>query len=83
MVYLLDLFQAHGIDHLVIPTRDYLFAPSFVDINRAVQFIHCEFFHFLFNFGKGCKCINQRASFIFCVMKKQFYACASYFCILL
>lgn len=32
--------QAHGIDHLVIPTRDYLFAPSFVDINRAVEFIH-------------------------------------------
>ncbi|KAK7309981.1 hypothetical protein RJT34_07153 [Clitoria ternatea] len=25
---------AHGVDHLVIPTRDYLFAPSFVDINR-------------------------------------------------
>ncbi|RXI06004.1 hypothetical protein DVH24_018046 [Malus domestica] len=35
-----DGFQAHGIDHLVIPTRDYLFAPSFVDINRAVEFIH-------------------------------------------
>ncbi|KAG5030122.1 hypothetical protein JHK87_013636 [Glycine soja] len=34
------LYRAHGIDHLVIPTRDYLFAPSFVDINRAVQFIH-------------------------------------------
>lgn len=37
---LLDFFQAHGIDHLVIPTRDYLFAPSIVDINQAVQFIH-------------------------------------------
>ncbi|KAI4350769.1 hypothetical protein L6164_005188 [Bauhinia variegata] len=35
-----SLYYAHGIDHLVIPTRDYLFAPSFVDINRAVQFIH-------------------------------------------
>ena len=35
-----SLYRAHGIDHLVIPTRDYLFAPSFVDINRAVQFIH-------------------------------------------
>ena len=35
-----SLYHAHGIDHLVIPTRDYLFAPSFVDINRAVQFIH-------------------------------------------
>ncbi|KAE9448727.1 hypothetical protein C3L33_19382, partial [Rhododendron williamsianum] len=32
--------KAHGIDHLVIPTRDYLFAPSFADINRAVDFIH-------------------------------------------
>lgn len=35
-----SLYRAHGIDHLVIPTRDYLFAPSFVDINRAVDFIH-------------------------------------------
>lgn len=35
-----SLYHAHGIDHLVIPTRDYLFAPSFVDISRAVQFIH-------------------------------------------
>ncbi|RDX90150.1 putative dual specificity protein phosphatase DSP8 [Mucuna pruriens] len=35
-----SLYWAHGIDNLVIPTRDYLFAPSFVDINRAVQFIH-------------------------------------------
>ncbi|CAI9100480.1 OLC1v1037594C1 [Oldenlandia corymbosa var. corymbosa] len=34
------LYRAHGIAHLVIPTRDYLFAPSFVDINRAVDFIH-------------------------------------------
>ncbi|XP_077217561.1 phosphatidylglycerophosphate phosphatase PTPMT2-like [Tasmannia lanceolata] len=34
------LYHAHGIDHLVIPTRDYLFAPSFVDINRAVDFIN-------------------------------------------
>nr|GEY86909.1 putative dual specificity protein phosphatase DSP8 [Tanacetum cinerariifolium] len=31
---------AHDIDHLVIPTRDYLFAPSFYDIDRAVKFIH-------------------------------------------
>ncbi|KAJ0591487.1 putative phosphoric monoester hydrolase [Helianthus annuus] len=36
----LFLFQAHDIDHLVIPTRDYLFAPSFIDIDRAVNFIH-------------------------------------------
>lgn len=35
-----SLYHAHGIDHLVIPTRDYLFAPSFADINRAVDFIH-------------------------------------------
>ncbi|KAJ4749627.1 dual specificity protein phosphatase family protein [Rhynchospora pubera] len=34
------LYKAHEIDHLVIPTRDYLFAPSFDDINRAVDFIH-------------------------------------------
>lgn len=41
--YLLCLvFQAHDIDHLVIPTRDYLFAPSFVDIDRAVNFIHSK-----------------------------------------
>lgn len=35
-----SLYRAHSIDHLVIPTRDYLFAPSFIDINRAVEFIH-------------------------------------------
>ncbi|KAL8503193.1 hypothetical protein ACS0TY_022082 [Phlomoides rotata] len=35
-----SLYYAHGIDHLVIPTRDYLFAPSFGNINRAVDFIH-------------------------------------------
>ncbi|KAF3442945.1 hypothetical protein FNV43_RR16863 [Rhamnella rubrinervis] len=35
-----SLYYSHGIDHLVIPTRDYLFAPSFVDISRAVEFIH-------------------------------------------
>ncbi|KAJ9551150.1 hypothetical protein OSB04_015195 [Centaurea solstitialis] len=35
-----SLYRAHGIDHLVIPTRDYLFAPSFIDIDRAVNFIH-------------------------------------------
>ncbi|XP_026447567.1 putative dual specificity protein phosphatase DSP8 isoform X2 [Papaver somniferum] len=32
--------QSYKMDHLVIPTRDYLFAPSFVDISRAVDFIH-------------------------------------------
>ncbi|GER34063.1 dual specificity protein phosphatase family protein [Striga asiatica] len=35
-----SLYYAHGIDHLVIPTRDYLFAPSFSDIDLAVDFIH-------------------------------------------
>nr|XP_043619441.1 phosphatidylglycerophosphate phosphatase PTPMT2-like [Erigeron canadensis] len=35
-----SLYRDFGIDHLVIPTRDYLFAPSFVDIDRAVNFIH-------------------------------------------
>ncbi|XWS17348.1 hypothetical protein CRYUN_Cryun33cG0059900 [Craigia yunnanensis] len=35
-----SLYHANGIDHLVIPTRDYLFAPSISDISRAVDFIH-------------------------------------------
>nr|GMC96223.1 putative dual specificity protein phosphatase DSP8 [Ipomoea batatas]GME11811.1 putative dual specificity protein phosphatase DSP8 [Ipomoea batatas] len=35
-----SLYRAHEIDHLVIPTRDYLFAPSFGNINQAVDFIH-------------------------------------------
>ncbi|XVE76867.1 hypothetical protein DITRI_Ditri13aG0014700 [Diplodiscus trichospermus] len=35
-----SLYHAHNIDHLVIPTRDYLFAPSFTDICQAVDFIH-------------------------------------------
>ncbi|GMI98266.1 PROTEIN TYROSINE PHOSPHATASE LOCALIZED TO MITOCHONDRION 1 [Hibiscus trionum] len=35
-----SLYHAHDIDHLVIPTRDYLFAPSFADICQAVGFIH-------------------------------------------
>ncbi|XWS45833.1 hypothetical protein CRYUN_Cryun14cG0013500 [Craigia yunnanensis] len=35
-----SLYHAHNINHLVIPTRDYLFAPSFADICRAVDFIH-------------------------------------------
>lgn len=34
------LYQEHGIKHLVIPTRDYLFAPSYDDIRTAVEFIH-------------------------------------------
>nr|GMD59388.1 putative dual specificity protein phosphatase DSP8 [Ipomoea batatas] len=34
-----SLYRDHGINHLVIPTRDYLFAPSFLDISQAVDFI--------------------------------------------
>ncbi|ONK56354.1 uncharacterized protein A4U43_C10F7550 [Asparagus officinalis] len=34
------LYLAHGIEHLVIPTRDYCFAPSLGDICKAVDFIH-------------------------------------------
>jgi hypothetical protein len=41
--------QAHGIDHLVIPTRDYLFAPPLEDICRAIDFIHRKFKPFLNN----------------------------------
>ncbi|TXG48641.1 hypothetical protein EZV62_024516 [Acer yangbiense] len=32
--------QAHSIDHLVIPTRDYCLAPVFSDICQAVHFMH-------------------------------------------
>lgn len=35
-----SLYLDHGINHLVIPTRDYLFAPSNGDIDRAIEFIH-------------------------------------------
>eukprot|EP00268_Persea_americana_P029242 TRINITY_DN2829_c0_g1_i1.p1 TRINITY_DN2829_c0_g1~~TRINITY_DN2829_c0_g1_i1.p1 ORF type:complete len:132 (-),score=22.23 TRINITY_DN2829_c0_g1_i1:1077-1472(-) len=35
-----EVDKSHGIDHLVIPTRDYLFAPSYGDIHQAVEFIH-------------------------------------------
>ncbi|NP_001348080.1 uncharacterized protein LOC100282515 [Zea mays] len=35
-----SLYQANEIEHLVIPTRDYLFAPSFEDISQAIDFIH-------------------------------------------
>lgn len=35
-----SLYNDHGIDHLVIPTRDYCFAPSLNDIQHAVDFIH-------------------------------------------
>ncbi|CAN6215065.1 unnamed protein product [Urochloa humidicola] len=35
-----SMYKSRGIDHLVIPTRDYMFSPSLVDINQAVDFIH-------------------------------------------
>ncbi|GLJ46162.1 hypothetical protein SUGI_0972440 [Cryptomeria japonica] len=35
-----SMYQDEGIKHLEIPTRDYLFAPSFEDIRQAVEFIH-------------------------------------------
>ncbi|CAL9086651.1 unnamed protein product [Musa textilis] len=35
-----SFYLSHDIEHLRIPTRDYLFAPSFGDICRAVDFIH-------------------------------------------
>ncbi|KAL3537061.1 hypothetical protein ACH5RR_000427 [Cinchona calisaya] len=35
-----SLYHDHEIDHLVIPTRDYLFAPALDDICQAVDFIH-------------------------------------------
>ncbi|CAI9101271.1 OLC1v1038554C1 [Oldenlandia corymbosa var. corymbosa] len=38
-----SLYKDHDIDHLVIPTRDYLFAPSYPDICQAVDFIHVSF----------------------------------------
>ncbi|XP_049358583.1 phosphatidylglycerophosphate phosphatase PTPMT2-like [Solanum verrucosum] len=35
-----SLYLDHDINHLVIPTRDYLFAPSDGDIDRAIEFIY-------------------------------------------
>ncbi|CAN4127656.1 unnamed protein product [Withania somnifera] len=35
-----SLYEAQGIRHLVLPTRDYLFAPSLNNICQAVEFIH-------------------------------------------
>ncbi|KAG8374683.1 hypothetical protein BUALT_Bualt10G0021400 [Buddleja alternifolia] len=40
-----SLYEAHGIHHLVLPTRDYLFAPSLADICQAVDFIHENALH--------------------------------------
>ncbi|PIA28724.1 hypothetical protein AQUCO_06700029v1 [Aquilegia coerulea] len=35
-----SLYHAHDIEHLVLPTRDYLFAPAHGDICKAVDFIY-------------------------------------------
>ncbi|THG16214.1 hypothetical protein TEA_008573 [Camellia sinensis var. sinensis] len=35
-----SLYHNYNVEHLVIPTRDYLFAPSYIDICKAVDFIH-------------------------------------------
>ncbi|XP_073278455.1 phosphatidylglycerophosphate phosphatase PTPMT2-like [Primulina huaijiensis] len=35
-----SLYHDYNIEHLVIPTRDYLFAPVYGDICQAVEFIH-------------------------------------------
>lgn len=35
-----SLYEAHGIENLVLPTRDYLYAPSFVNLCEATDFIH-------------------------------------------
>ncbi|XVF10882.1 hypothetical protein REPUB_Repub07fG0221600 [Reevesia pubescens] len=35
-----SLYQNHCINHLVIPTRDYCFAPSLTSICQAIDFIH-------------------------------------------
>ncbi|XP_015055741.1 putative dual specificity protein phosphatase DSP8 isoform X1 [Solanum pennellii] len=40
-----SLYLDHDINHLVIPTRDYLFAPSDGDIDRAIEFIHIHTFN--------------------------------------
>ncbi|RVW38251.1 putative dual specificity protein phosphatase DSP8 [Vitis vinifera] len=59
-----SLYHAHEIDHLVIPTRDYLFAPSFVDISRAVDFIHSEQFFFDFTSAKNAS--SGRTTYVHC-----------------
>ncbi|CAL4915576.1 unnamed protein product [Urochloa decumbens] len=35
-----SLYEDHGIENLVLPTRDYLYAPSFVNLCEAADFIH-------------------------------------------
>uniref|UniRef100_A0A7N0VI54 phosphatidylglycerophosphatase n=1 Tax=Kalanchoe fedtschenkoi TaxID=63787 RepID=A0A7N0VI54_KALFE len=40
-----SLYHANGIENLVIPTRDYCYAPAMSDICRAVSFIHENSLH--------------------------------------
>ncbi|KAL8114377.1 hypothetical protein AgCh_021297 [Apium graveolens] len=66
--------EAHDIDHLVLPTRDYLFAPSFIDLSQAVGFIHeqQQSFSILkpgsgFLLGNFVACLNQkRTTYVHC-----------------
>ncbi|XP_010448333.1 PREDICTED: putative dual specificity protein phosphatase DSP8 isoform X2 [Camelina sativa] len=47
--------KAYEMEHLVIPTCDYLFAPLIADITRAVNFIHSECYVMLcFSFTLIC-----------------------------
>ncbi|KAL3499653.1 hypothetical protein ACH5RR_038746 [Cinchona calisaya] len=55
-----SLYKAYGILHLVLPTRDYLFAPSLDDICQAVDFIHenascgkCTYVHCKAGWGRS------------------------------
>ncbi|XP_043717247.1 phosphatidylglycerophosphate phosphatase PTPMT2-like [Telopea speciosissima] len=75
-----SLYRARGIEHLVIPTRDYLFAPSFGDICQAVDFIHKNA-----SFGKTtyvhCKAGRGRSTTIvlcYLVQHKQMTPDAAY-----
>ncbi|KAL7189783.1 hypothetical protein ACSBR1_039422 [Camellia fascicularis] len=63
---LLALFVlAYGINHLVRPTRDYLFAPSLSDICQAVDFIHVISNRALNLYGGMCYIHFQTATKVF------------------
>ncbi|KAK2980266.1 hypothetical protein RJ640_016944 [Escallonia rubra] len=54
-----SLFHAHSIEHLVISTRDYVYAPSYGHICQAVDFIHGYLVMVLgLNFSK-VECLGQ------------------------
>ncbi|KAK6777538.1 hypothetical protein RDI58_024255 [Solanum bulbocastanum] len=66
-----SLYLDHDINHLVIPTRDYLFAPSDGDIDRAIEFIHSNA-----SFGKTtyvhCKAGRGRSTtIVLCYLVKH------------